>query len=222
MPGMYQQRQKYVQPEMTTEADRQENTEGRQYNSGYNAQYVHLPLPRSLRTIGRWSTQTLCDAFPETPACLIRRIANLLRKNCVLYLSRMDRWFKEVCCGLNKENDLSDRFVHLMHDSERKPTEQHLTKLNAALQSANDAVVIIDDANAQAGPLIEYVNPAFLQMFGYKMADVIGKSPDLLRSCDGQCSLVDELRREFQAHKASGGKWSIIAAPEASSWRKAR
>ena len=102
---------------------------------------------------------------------------------------------------------------------ERKPTEQHLTKLNAALQSANDAVVIIDYANAQAGPLIEYVNPAFLQMFGYKMADVIGKSPDLLRSCDGRCSVVDELRREFQGHKASGGKWSIIAAPEPSSWR---
>ena len=85
---------------------------------------------------------------------------------------------------------------------ERKPTEQHLTKLNAALQSANDAVVIIDYANAQAGPLIEYVNPAFLQMFGYKMADVIGKSPDLLRSCDGRCSVVDELRRGFQGHKS--------------------
>ena len=104
-----------------------------------------------------------------------------------------------------------------MHDSERKPAEQHLTKLNAALESANDAVAIFDSAATQAGPLIEYVNPAFLQMFGYKMADVIGKSPDLLRSCDGRVHWPKSFAGSSRRTKASGGKWSIIAAPEPSS-----
>jgi PAS domain S-box-containing protein len=94
-------------------------------------------------------------------------------------------------------------FLHVMQDiSERKRTEQHLTKLKAALESANDAVAIFDTGCDGAGPMIEYVNPAFSRMFGYDAADAIGKSPDVLRACGGECSLVEELRRELQAHKS--------------------
>jgi PAS domain S-box-containing protein len=66
--------------------------------------------------------------------------------------------------------------------SERKRTEQHLTKLKAAVESANDAVVIGTPGGGKDKPMIEYVNDAFTRMFGYDKPDVIGKNPDLL--CD--------------------------------------
>ena len=118
---------------------------------------------------------------------------------------------------IDQYNSRGGRFVHVIHDGERKGAERQLAKLNAALESANDAIAMFDVGGDVGEPLIEYVNPAFLRMFGYEMAEVIGKSPDCLSSRDGKGSLAEELRRELRAHE-SFRKWSITAAPVVSSW----
>ena len=109
---------------------------------------------------------------------------------------------REVSKITEQDNSPSGRFVHVMHDSERKRAERQLAKLNAALDSANDAIAIFDVGGDRAEPLIEYVNPAFLQMFGYEITEAIGKSLDSLSSRDGKGSLAEELRRELRAHKS--------------------
>ena len=113
-------------------------------------------------------------------------------------------WINETVSRVRETSDR--RQAHLlciMQDiSERKRTEQHLTKLTAALASANDAIAIFGTAAASggAGPMIEYVNTAFSRMFGYESADVIGKSPDMLRERGSESSPVLSLSDELRAH----------------------
>ncbi|PJA32382.1 MAG: hypothetical protein CO187_04260, partial [Zetaproteobacteria bacterium CG_4_9_14_3_um_filter_53_7] len=65
---------------------------------------------------------------------------------------------------LNRE--LQDEIV------ERESSESQLRKLSLAVEHAGDVILITDD---QAN--IEYVNPAFTQITGYQVAEVIGKNP---------------------------------------------
>lgn len=61
--------------------------------------------------------------------------------------------------------------------TERRATADRLMRLEAAVEQASDSVVIAN-ANAQ----IEYVNPAFERITGYRRQDVIGKNPRILKS----------------------------------------
>ncbi|MBK8174992.1 MAG: PAS domain-containing protein [Rhodospirillales bacterium] len=53
-------------------------------------------------------------------------------------------------------------------------------KLRTAVDSANDAVIIANQGADGAPPTIEYVNAAFEGLYGYRAAEVIGKSLDML------------------------------------------
>ena len=61
--------------------------------------------------------------------------------------------------------------------TERRAAAERLVRLEAAVEQASDSIVI---ANANAA--IEYVNPAFERVTGYRRQDVIGKNPRILRS----------------------------------------
>jgi PAS domain S-box-containing protein len=110
-------------------------------------------------------------------------------------------WINETVSRIrDKSNSQAAYFLYVMQDiSERKQTEQYLTKMTAALESANDAVAILDMGSGEAGPMIEYVNTAFSQMFGYASTDVIGKSPDMLRDRRSEGSPVLRLSDELHA-----------------------
>ena len=61
--------------------------------------------------------------------------------------------------------------------TERKNFEKRLIKLNKAVEEAGHAIYITDRSG-----VIEYVNPAFESITGYKKSFVIGKTPKLLVS----------------------------------------
>jgi PAS domain S-box-containing protein/putative nucleotidyltransferase with HDIG domain len=59
----------------------------------------------------------------------------------------------------------------------RQKTEAERRRLSAAVESAAEAIVITDVAGR-----IEYVNPAFEQITGYRSAEVVGQNPRILQS----------------------------------------
>ncbi|MBF0448442.1 MAG: transporter substrate-binding domain-containing protein [Magnetococcales bacterium] len=61
--------------------------------------------------------------------------------------------------------------------NEREKAENEMRKLLIAVEHSPSAVLITD---TQA--IIEYVNPAFTKITGYKLSDVLGKNPSLLQS----------------------------------------
>jgi diguanylate cyclase (GGDEF)-like protein/PAS domain S-box-containing protein len=60
--------------------------------------------------------------------------------------------------------------------------ETHLRLLESVVTSANDAVVITEATPIDgSGPRIQYVNPAFTRLTGYRPEEVIGKTPRILQ-----------------------------------------
>ncbi len=60
---------------------------------------------------------------------------------------------------------------------EKRQTEQTLRKLSLAVKQAADSVIITDPQGC-----IEYVNPAFETLTGYRAGEITGATPSILRS----------------------------------------
>ena len=58
-----------------------------------------------------------------------------------------------------------------------KKTEEHLNILSSSVQQASEAIMI-----ANKDGIIEYVNPSFEKLTGYSAKEVLGKSPNMLKS----------------------------------------
>ncbi len=70
------------------------------------------------------------------------------------------------------------RFATLFHDiTERKRTEEELLKTSRAVEQSPVSIVITD-----LEARIEYVNPKFVALTGYSVAEVLGQNPRLLKS----------------------------------------
>ncbi len=67
--------------------------------------------------------------------------------------------------------------VHTEDVTDLKNTKKHLEKLSNAIEQTADAVLLTDREG-----LIEYVNPAFEAITGYKNEEAIGKTPRILKS----------------------------------------
>ncbi|ATX80364.1 PAS domain S-box-containing protein [Mariprofundus aestuarium] len=61
--------------------------------------------------------------------------------------------------------------------SERKQSEEKIHKLSQAIEQAGESIIITDLEGS-----IEYVNPAFCSITGYKQEEVVGKNPRILNS----------------------------------------
>jgi len=72
--------------------------------------------------------------------------------------------------------------------NERKRAEQELRKLSSVVEQAADHVLITDKNG-----IIEYVNPAFEVITGYSKHEVIGLSPNFLKSEKSDSELSKEL-----------------------------
>ncbi len=83
--------------------------------------------------------------------------------------------------------------------SERKRMEDKLRQLSQAVEQSPALIVITDPAGN-----IEYVNPKFIQVTGYTLAEVLGKNPRVLKS--GGTS--PEAYRELWQTIHSGKEWS--------------
>lgn len=79
---------------------------------------------------------------------------------------------------LSKEELSLDTLERTMrHVSERKQAKEERTLLATTIEQAWEVIVITDSDG-----IIQYVNPAFAQVTGYKAEEAIGKNPRILKS----------------------------------------
>ena len=101
--------------------------------------------------------------------------------------------------------------------TERRTAEQELRKLSAAVEQSPAAIFIMDPAGT-----IEYANPKFCETTGYALDEVIGQTPELLRTDyvePGQFEKMwqaittgQEWRGEMRNRKKSGDHfWTSVA-----------
>jgi PAS domain S-box-containing protein len=85
--------------------------------------------------------------------------------------------------------------THIDDDPSREEETKRL--LQAAIESANDAIIITELELESPGPRIEYVNPAFTRMTLYTEAEAIGKTPRILQGPKTDQKLLGHLRRDL-------------------------
>lgn len=85
--------------------------------------------------------------------------------------------------------------------TERKKSEVQLRMQNAAFESFSLAMMITD---IEGG--IQWVNPAFTSLTGYKIEDVIGQNPSILHSGKQDSSFHSTMRQTIEAGKIWRGE----------------
>lgn len=77
----------------------------------------------------------------------------------------------------NSDGRFAARLLSFRDMTQRKQTEEERTRLMAAIEQAEEIVMIVDmEAN------IQYVNPAFEKITGYSREEAIGRNPRFLQS----------------------------------------
>ncbi|HIE00078.1 MAG TPA: PAS domain S-box protein [Thiotrichaceae bacterium] len=108
-------------------------------------------------------------------------------------------WGNTTVSFFYDENGVALYFLAMIEDiSERKQTDEQLRKLSLAVEQSPSIVII---ANTQGK--IEYVNPKFTQITGYKAEEVIGKTPRILKSGMHSSTFYQALWQTIQ----SGKEW---------------
>ena len=74
-------------------------------------------------------------------------------------------------------NDVSFALENIDREDTRKKAEDNLRKLSRAVEQSANAVMITD-----RNGIIEYVNPWFTHITGYTLDEVVGKTPQILKS----------------------------------------
>ena len=90
------------------------------------------------------------------------------------------------------------RAVSFLDISRRKKTEERLRILSLALEQSPASIVITDTSG-----VIEYVNPKFTEVTGYRLEEVAGKKPSILKSGE---TPPEEYQRLWEAI-TSGKEW---------------
>lgn len=75
-----------------------------------------------------------------------------------------------------------------------------------SVESVNDAVLITSPDLDLPGPSIEYANPAFLEMTGYTLDEVIGKTPRILQGPRTDRALMERLRNDLETRQTFFGE----------------
>ncbi|KAB8331556.1 PAS domain S-box protein [Scytonema tolypothrichoides VB-61278] len=87
----------------------------------------------------------------------------------------------------------------IMEIGDRKAKESQLRLLESVVVNTNDAVIITQAQPVDPpGPEIIYVNPAFTQMTGYTLEEVLGKTPRILQGEKTDRATLDEIRTAMQ------------------------
>jgi PAS domain S-box-containing protein len=76
---------------------------------------------------------------------------------------------------------------------------QHLHLLNSSMASVSEPVMITDSDLEAPGPRIVYANPAFCEMCGYSLHELLGRTPRLLQGPATDQGLLEELRKALKA-----------------------
>jgi PAS domain S-box-containing protein len=86
--------------------------------------------------------------------------------------------------------------------TERKRTEEKLRQLSRAVEQSPASIVITNPAGD-----IEYVNPKFIEVTGYTLAEALGKNPRILKSGEKGPEAYRELWQTITAGKEWNGEF---------------
>jgi PAS domain S-box-containing protein len=99
---------------------------------------------------------------------------------------------------LNRYRRLMDaRSALQMETVEHHLAEESLRLLGAAMEQANDSIMITDAELPAPGPRILFVNSAFTKMTGYTAAEAFGKTPRILQGPASDPAVLRELREKL-------------------------
>ena len=77
--------------------------------------------------------------------------------------------------------------------------EEHVIRLDpavllAAVEASGEAILITSSELDEPGPLIEYANPAFTAMTGYRRDEIVGRTPRFLQGSGTERAVLDRMR----------------------------
>ncbi len=110
------------------------------------------------------------------------------------YSEKLDKWFA-VYAYCPKEEYFATIFEDI---TKRKIAEKHNLKLSTAVKQS-PSVIAITDLNGN----LEYVNPKFSELTGYKSEEVLGQNPRILKSDKQPKKVYKELWNTL----SSGKEW---------------
>ena len=88
----------------------------------------------------------------------------------------------------------------------RRSEDGGMALVKAAVESANDAVIITEAGMELPGPRIEYVNRAFTRMTGYGIEEIVGQTPRVLQGPKTSRDLLHRLRADLQTSESFHGE----------------
>ena len=194
------------------------------FQSGIYDSLVHHPITPGQGIAGRvWDTgePLYVDDYscwegrlPDADRDVLRAMAGVPLKAGHKVVGVLGLAFTEPGIGFNDEQrNLLTQFgelaslalenAQLIEDSqrelaERKKAEESLRKLSVAVEQSPASIVITNTAG-----IIEYVNPHFTMLTGYRPEEVIGRTPGVLKT--GNTS--SEEYRQLWETILSGGEW---------------
>ena len=86
--------------------------------------------------------------------------------------------------------------------TESKQTQERLRLLESAVVNTNDAIMITEPIGAGLTPeglKIVYVNHAFTRITGFDLAEVMGKTPEILNGVNSDRSTLEQIRISLQS-----------------------
>lgn len=192
------------------------------FNSGQNAMYVHEPAPAGGRAgkfievnqiacqLLGYTREELLQMTPDDiagPGNAVESIrAKLLAEKHALWegahIAKDGRRIPvEIHAHLFELNGKTMVLADVSDITGRLQAEDQLRKLSRAVEQSPVSIIITDD---QAR--IEYVNPKFVEMTGYSVAEVVGKPPLFLQSGEAVFG-HDSARKKLWATISAGREW---------------
>ena len=86
------------------------------------------------------------------------------------------------------------------------PIRPDLNVLLAAVEASGEALLITSADLEEPGPRIEYVNPAFAEMTGYSVREVVGQTPRILQGPKTDPAVLDRMRIALTAGEPFHGE----------------
>ncbi len=122
------------------------------------------------------------------------------------------KWFE-----WHNTRGVDDNIISMGYDiTARILAEQEVNKLSRAINQSPVSVMITD-----LGGNIEYVNPNFENVTGYLMAEVIGKTPNILKPKNADSKIYDELWETICAGKTWKGEFKNVKKDGTLFWERA-
>ncbi len=110
-------------------------------------------------------------------------------------------WARGICVAFDKENNPL-RMIGTQRDiTEKRKAEEAYQRLVKAIEQVED-VIIITDAKAN----IQYTNPSFEKVTGFKRDEVIGKNPRILQSGAHEDSMYKHMWQTLESGETWNGK----------------